>query len=466
MKQNKRLNIFNRFFKKNRITTEQYQQIEDPNTPPPQLDITYADSRSIINFGLIIIALFFGVGGTWVSLAEIGGAVIAPGEIRIDSERKTVQHLEGGIIKQILVRNGDHVKVGQPLIVLDSSRLVAATDQLRLQLAAAQLDNLRYEAEKTLSDQVNWPVQNASIPDYKFHELLDSTTKVFSSGRQSLQNQINLLSSQIEQLYQQDSSLNGRLQAEQQIIAALQEELDAKNILFKQQYIDKTSILSLRRAIAEHQGITAQFQGSQAELRERVAEFRLRINAIQSDYRQHAIEQQAQTQQRLFDLQQQLLPLQDARQRLTIKAPVAGVVVALKVHSKGGVVRAGEPLLDIVPKDSHLIVICNVQIKDIAHIYTGQQADVQLSAFPRNTPKIHGKLTYISADRILTRTPRGEMPSYEIHIELDAQQLAENDLQLTAGMPAAVFIRTKLRTVLTYALEPLTDNFDRAMREN
>ena len=132
--------------------------------------------------------------------------------------------------------------------------------------------------------------------------------------------------------------------------------------------------------------------------------------------------------------------MEDARKRLTVVAPVAGEVVALQVHSVEGVVRSGEPLMDIVPSDSPLIVESRIMVKDITHVYVGQEADVQLLAFSqRTTPKIRGKVTYVSADRILNKTPYGEQPAYQVHVELDKQQLAENDLYLTAGMPAAVF---------------------------
>jgi len=453
--------------RKNRISAEDYAQLQDETTPPPSLPIQFSDSRRIILWGLLIIGLFFGLGGLWISLAEISGAVIANGEVRIDTERKTVQHLEGGIIREILVRNGDVVEAGQPLILLDSSRVTAATDQLRLQIMGAKLDEVRLQAEKELATRVDWPAAIEGIAPQQYAELLDSVQKVFSSGRQALETQTDLLRKQIDQLSEQDRSLAARQQAEEQIIAALQEELDAKQVLYESQYIDKTHILSLRRAIAEHQGLKAQLQGNQAELREKIAEFQLRISGLETDYRQKASNRQAEVQQRLFDLQQQLLPLLDASERLTVTAPVAGEVVALQVHSRGGVISPGQPLLDIVPKDSPLIVESQIMVKDITHLFKGQPADVQLLAFnQRTTPKVDGQVVYISADRLLQKTPYGDQPAYIVHIELDKQMLYDNDLYLTAGMPAAVFIRTKPRTVLDYIIEPLKENFDRALREN
>ena len=249
---------------------------------------------------VLIIAVFFGLGGIWISVAQISGAVVASGEVRVDSERKTVQHFEGGIVREILVRNGDKVSVGQPLLRLDSSRIVAMTDQVRLQLAASRLDEARLQAEKNLEDHVSWPERMAEIPDVNYSELLENAQKVYTSNRRSLNGQISLFNSQIDQLQQQIESLQGRQIAEEKIIQALQEELDAKLVLFNQQYIDRTRILELQRAIAEHQGQQAQLRGSQAEIREKIVEFQLRIASIKDQYRQKATTELAQVQQRVF----------------------------------------------------------------------------------------------------------------------------------------------------------------------
>lgn len=451
----------------NRISAEEYVRLQDETAPPPKLSIAFAESRQIILAGLIIVGLFFGIGGLWAVFTEISGAVIAPGTVKVDTERKTVQHLEGGIVSRILVRNGDQVTAGQPLMILDNTRVFAATDQLGLQLAAVQIDDARLDAEKDLAAEPRWPQRNPLVPAEKFDELLTAAKKVFAANRQALRSQLALLENQISQLREQEVSLKGQLVAEQRIISALQEELDAKLVLLQERYIDKTQILTLQRALAERQGRQAELEGALAGLRERLAEVQLRRNALESDFRQQASGRQAEVRQRLFDLQQQLLPMQDARQRLTVAAPVSGEVVALQVHSEGGVVAPGQPLMDIVPKESPLVVECRIMVQDITHVFKGQSADVELQAFPRNTtPKISGQVVYISADRIAEQTALGENSAYLVHVELDKAELAANNLYLTAGMPAAVFIRTKPRTVLAYALEPIMENFDRALREN
>ncbi len=459
-------NDLNPLVEMDQISEGECTPIEDKTTQP-EVNLTFTESRKIIMAGLIIVGLFFGFGGAWVTFAEINGAVIANGEVRVDTERKTVQHLEGGIVREILVRNGDKVKQGQPLILLDGARVIAAVDQTQLQLTALEIKQSRLIAEQELGAQVNWPANDGQVPQAKFSELLAAEKKVFYSGRQSLENQIALINKQIDQLREQIQSIADRLVAEGQVSEALQEELDTKMVLYESQYIEKTQILGLQRALAEKRATQAQLRGSQAEMYEREAEFDLRIDMLKNDVRQKAVTSLSEVQQAVSDTQQRLLPLQDARQRLVVSAPVSGEVVALNVHSRDGVVSPGQPLLDIVPEDSPLIIENHIKVSDINHVFLGQEADVQLLAFSTRTkPKVKGKVVYISADRIMQQTPYGEQPTYVVHVQLNKQELIDNDLYLTAGMPASVFIKTDPRTVLDYALEPLKENFDRALREN
>ncbi|PID77486.1 MAG: hypothetical protein CSB24_01035 [Deltaproteobacteria bacterium] len=432
-----------------------------------EAEIIYPDKNKLIFRGLLIIFIFFGIGGTWITLAEITGAVIANGEVRVDSERKTVQHLEGGIVRQILVRDGDRVEKGQPLIVLDSSKISPTIDQLNLQLMSLRLKYAQLESEKTLARQVDWPENNGLVMPEKYQELLDSASKVFLSNREALDNNVDLLKQQKQLLDRQDQSLKGRLDAENNVVKSLQVELDAKMPLFRKDYIDKTEILRIQRIIAERQGQIAALKGSRAELTERRSQIDLQIQSAIDQYRQQAVTGQEKARQMQFELEQRLLPLLDANKRLTITAPIAGEVVAMQVHSTGGVVRSGEPLLDIVPENSKLVIVCSIQVTDVTKVHAGQDADVQLPAFnQRTTPKIPGKVIYISADRIMQSTIQGQMPSYVVHVELEPEELRKENLVLGAGMPASVFIRTEPRTVLDYLLEPIMVNFDRALRES
>ncbi len=448
------------------FSDEDYARLQDENAPLPELKVTYTDTRKIVQIGLLIVGLFFGMGGIWIAVAEISGAVIAGGEVKVDTERKTVQHLEGGIVRAILVVNGSKVKAGQPLIELESSRVLAGVEQLHLQLAASGLEIARLETEKEMAKAPRWPDPPPGVAPAKFAELLESETRVFSSRRTGLDNQAGLLRKQIQQLEEQETSLGRRLSAQQEVIAALEEELAAKEPLLAERFIDKTAILSLKRVLAENRGQLAQFQGSRAEVRQKIAEYQLRVSALEAQYRQEAVAKLSEAQQRQSDRQQQLQPLLDASQRLTVTAPIGGEVVAMNVHSVGGVVTPGQPLLDIVPEDSRLIVECRIQVKDITKVHDGQDADVNLMAFnQRTTPKIPAKVVYVSADRLMQNTPAGGMAFYLVHVAVDRAELEKNKLYLTSGMPAMVFIYTEPRTVLDYLIEPIKERFDHALRE-
>lgn len=441
--------------------------MKDAHSPPPELEFEDTDpTRKIIGAGLLIVLLFFVMGGTWISMAEISGAVIAPGEVKVATERKTIQHLEGGIVRQILVENGSKVKAGQPLLELESTRIQAGVEQLRIQLVASSLELARLEAERQMSDVPRWSKIPEGVTPAKFKDLLENETKVFSSRRSGLNNQIGLLGKQIEQLDEQELSLGQRLSASQEIIDTLQEELDAKVPLLEEHFIDKTAILSLRRMIADQRGQLAQYRGARAEVREKIAEYHMRISALKEQYQQEAIAKISDSQRRHSDLEQQLRPLIDANQRLTISAPLSGEVVALNVHSVNGVIAAGQALLDIVPENSRLIVQCQIQVKDITQVHNDQDADVQLLAFSqRTTPMIPGKVVYVSADRLVQNTPAGVMLFYVVHVALDKNEIEKNNLYLTAGMPVTVFIKTAPRTVLDYLIEPIKVRFPQAMRE-
>jgi HlyD family type I secretion membrane fusion protein len=344
--------------------------------------------------------------------------------------------------------------------------VVAGVEQLCLQLAASDLEIARLTAEKEMAKAVRWPEPPADVSPEKFAAQLASEIQVFTSRRTALENQVGLLRNQIQQLEEQAASLGQRLIAQQEVIAVLEEELAAKEPLLAERFIDKTAILSLKRMLAENRGQLAQFRGSRAEVRQKIAEYQLRSSALEDQYRQEAVAKLSEAQQLQSDRQQQLQPLEDASQRLTVTAPIAGEVVAMNVHSVGGVVGPGQPLLDIVPEDSRLIIECRIQVKDITQLHDGQDADVQLLAFKQSTtPKIKGKVVYVSADRLMQNTPAGEMAFYLVQVAVDRAELEKNKLYLTSGMPATVFIYVESRTVLDYLIEPLKAKFDQALRE-
>ncbi len=431
----------------------------------------FPDARKTIRLGLLIIAIFFGGGGLWATLAKVSGAVIFQGVVKVEAERKIVQHLEGGIIKEILVKNGDHVQKDQPLLVLESSRITSGADQLQAQIYTHMVSGARLAAEKDMAAEISFPAElknpQGGYVSSDIEALIDAETKIFSSQRTALQGQEDLIVSQIEQIGEQINSLNARVKAEDTIIAALEEELEAKEVLYKDRFIDKSMILQLKRVKAENEGLRGQFLGAIAENREKIAAMKLQGVSLRNKYVEEATAKLGETGKLLLDLRDRLSPLEDAKQRLTILAPMTGEVVGLNFHSVGGVLGPGQPILDIVPENSPLVIEGKIQLSDITKVVMGQKADVQLLAFDTRTyPKVPGTVSYVSADRVVENTTMGPQSFYNVQIELDKEALLSADLYISPGMPATVFVLTKERTILDYALEPLLKSANMAMREN
>lgn len=422
------------------------------------------DPSSIIRQGMLVVLLFFGVLGAGAYFGHIQGAIVAQGTIKIETERKTVQHLEGGIVDSILVNEGDQVKEGQPLLVLESVRVDADKASLEKQLVALEAVLLRAQAEKNQKKTLEWPEElKQRAKQQNCEDVLINEMRNFQAKRDSLHSQISLLESQMAQTQIQVSGLEDQLQAEGRIIAALREELQAKRELLRGRYIDKSQVLGLERELAGHDGRRGSLRQSIAEAKQHNAELRLRITDTQT----HAVEQASgevsRTQNDILQTTERLRPLTDTKERLQVTAPVTGKIVGLKVHSRGGVIHSGEPLMDIVPDDNPLIVETQIPVNKITEVYAGQDAFVQLDAFDiRTTPNVPGKVTYVAADRM---EAQGIGPYYLCHVEIDPSGLEKENIYMSPGMPATVFITTKRRTVLNYLLEPLMKSWDRALRD-
>lgn len=411
------------------------------------------DLRRIMMSGFIILGVFFGGFGIWAAFAKLSGAVIAPGTVKVDLNRKAVQHREGGIVQEILVREGDHVKAGQPMIILTDSQIDASVTLLRTQFAAMLARLARLDAQRDMKAEISWPHEFTALGDLPdLQNIKQSELNILHEERRSLEGQIRLIQEQI-------SGFKAQVEAEDRIIAAFQEELAAKQELQRNKYLEKTPVLELQRNLANHQSIKSVAQ-------QKVSEMSIRIMELRKEYIQKATSQYADAQAKVLEIRERLRPSVDAQDRLAVTAPVAGTVMDMTIFSVGAVVRPGERLMDVVPFDEPLIIEADVQVKDIANVRIGQAAKVQLSAFSNHevTP-FEAKVSYVSPDRTVNRTPMGEMPVYKIHAEIPKEELSKQDVEMTAGMPAVVFVTTKERTLLDYLIEPLTQNFRHALRE-
>jgi HlyD family type I secretion membrane fusion protein len=422
--------------------------------------------RRLIRQGLLVIALAFGGIGGWAALAPLDGAIIAPGLLKVQGTRKTVQHLEGGLVRQIHVRDGDRVQAGDPLVTLGDERVAASLDLLVQQLDAEKARVARLLAQRDFADRVEFPadlLQRAGTP--RVAQLLQRERALFTAMRGALLQQMALSSVQIGQTREELAGVQVQSDADDSAARMMQEEVQTYETLLQQNYIAGAAVLRLRRNHEEYQVRRGERQAAAAQARQRITELELAQATRRNDYLKDASDQLVNASARLGELQERHRAVLDQVARQSVLAPIAGTVVGLRVFTLGGVVRPGEPLLDIVPSDEGLIVEAQVNLDDVDQVHPGQAAQVRLSAFnARSTPLLDGQLVYLSADKL--DSERGDRSFYVVHVALpaDARQLL-GPLLMQPGMRAEVFLKTPPRTALQYLLEPITVSLRRAARE-
>lgn len=422
----------------------------------------------IIRQGLVVLFLFFGILGGWAVFGKISGAVVVPGTIIIDTERKTVQHLEGGIIDVIHVREGDRVRAGQPLITLKSVTVSSSVDMANKNLILFLAARSRYEAEKALFQPIRWDGELLELARaYDSGDALESERKMFEARRASYRSQVELLDSQIAQISQQILGLQEEMRAERAIIATLAEELGAKRILVAKKYLEKSQVLELERQLATHKGSRGKLRQTIAATEQEKSGLQLQKEGLTIGIIEQAAKEINELDSKILQTREQLRPLRDTQERLEVVAPVSGCIVGLEVHSPGGVISPGQRLMDIVPENSPLVAKVHIPVHEIADVHVGQAAQAQLDAFDRSaTPLVPARVVSIAADRQEEQTSAGMVPYYLCYVRLFPESAETSQkIYLSPGMPVTVFITTRKQTVLSYILEPLLRNWDRALRE-
>jgi len=424
------------------------------------------DARPLVRAGLLILLAGILVLGAWSVIAPLSGAVIAPGFVKIDLNRKVVQHQEGGIVSAIRVRDGDRVKAGQELILLDDVRVDAQLDLLKTQYDTERAKAARLEAERGFRERVVFPRDIADRQsDPKINELIIRESALFRARRESVDTQIAVLRKQIKESTSEADALSAQLAAEEKALKLQKEALTANERLLDQGYVQKTRILTLERAVAEYEAKYGEHRAQASQARQRATELEFRILAIRNDYAQKAADELKDTTSRLFDLEERIRPSKDASERQRILAPIAGEVVGLRVFTPGSVIGPRDVLMEIVPDDKRLIIEARIRPEDINHVRAGSHADIRLTAYKqRTTPLVEGEVTYVSGDRMVDE--QSKAPYYVVHVNVSPQSLAQaGNLTMTAGMPAEVYIRTDERSTFDYLTAPVTGYLRRAMRE-
>jgi membrane fusion protein, epimerase transport system len=423
------------------------------------------DVRPLVRAGLVVIAAGIIAFGAWAWLAPLSGAIIAPGYVKVDLNRKVVQHQEGGTVRAVRVRDGERVKQGQELVVLDDVRVDAALDLQRTQLDTERAKAARLEAERAYAGKPVFPadlMKRAGEP--KVMEQIARETVLFRARRDAIETQVAVLRKQIAETGIEIASLNEQIDAEARALKLQKDELDANVRLLEQGYVQKTRILTLQRAVAEYEARHGEHRAELSKARQRIQELELRILSMRNTYAQTAADELKDTSSRIFDLEERIRPSRDASERQRITSPIAGEVVGLRVFSSGAVVGPRDVLMEIVPDDKRLIIEARIRPEDVNHVRSGSEADVRLTAYQqRTTPLVQGSVIYVSGDRLVEQ--QTGQPYYVVHVDVPGKALEQSGLRLQAGMPAEIFIRTDQRTTFDYLFAPVTSYLRRAMRE-
>ena len=433
----------------------------------------YTNTRSAVMLGGIILAVTFGGFGTWAAVSQIESAVIASGLVKVLSNRKQVQHLEGGIVDKINVDNGDHVEKGDILLKLDETRARAQLDIYSKRLFSSRAAVARLQAELSGADQVTFPedLKTKASEDEAFAGILRSQRQLFEARKATLAGQIEVTRERIGQLEETIEGRRAQARSNEDQIALIEDELSGLEKLLEKGLTRKDRVSALRREAARLEGERGEHVAAIASSRRGISEAELEIVQYRQSFAERASEELRERQQEISDLTERVNAAQFTLDHIDIRAPVTGTVVNMTAFTEGGVIQPGtrpnSTIMEIVPQDDALIVEARVRPTDIDEVTLGQDAWVQFTVFSgRNVPRLEGQVSYVSADILVDE--KANESYYVVRVEVSDEEVKRlgQDNELQPGMPADVMIRTGSRTPLAYLVKPIKDSMDRAWRES
>ena len=444
-----------------------------PAEPPPQPDgAPPLNLRRMVRgpavAGIVVVALFLGGFGAWSTMAPLSSAAVASGVVSPDGSRRTVQHLEGGIIREILVRDGDRVDAGQRLVVLEDVAARAERDMRENRFYSLAAVEARLVAELNQVGTVDFPVEllMAAETDMDLAATLADQRTHFETRAASFANRTGILEARIAALREEIAGLEVQISSQERQLALIDEEIAGVQQLVDQGLERRPRLLALQRSQAEIDGSIGANVAAIARAEQVIGETQLQVLDLESNLREEVAGSLANLRAEIATIEEELRTREDVLARTLVTAPVSGTIVGLQFYTVGGVVRPGDPILDIVPEEDELIIDARLTPTDIDSVSPGQSAEVHLTAYAqRNMPRLTGQVLDVSADRLVDETT-GE-PFFRARVEVTQEALAElgDDVVLSPGMPVEVMIATGEQTVLSYVAGPLLRSFNRAFRE-
>lgn len=436
-----------------------------PPLSPGLMDSPRPRTRGPLLFGSIAILVFFGGFTAWSTMAPLAEAAIAPGQIRSEGSRRTIQHLEGGIVAEILAHDGDTVKAGQVLMRLDDAQSAASLETLRSQRWALIAQDARLRAEHDGLTEIPFPADLLATTDPRALEAVTGQRTLFAARQASLVSQIQVLDARVAQHEATAASAHGQIASQRRQLELIRREEQDVRTLVSQGLERMPRLLALQRNVASLEGNMEDLRGQVERAEASAAEARSQIRQTRDQRLADVSTEQRDVRVRLNEAEEKLRAAQDAAQRREITAPEDGTIMASKFFNLGAVVRPGEPVMELVPAHDRLVAEVELSPSDIDVVYPGLRAEVRLPAFKqRLVPFLHGHVTYVASD--VTTDERTRASHYRVQVVVDEEQLSRlENVELRAGMPVEAQIQTGSRSFFRYMVQPVLDSFHRAFRE-
>ncbi len=424
-----------------------------------------SDEKGTVRFGLLTILILVGVFGGWAAFAPLKGGAVAVGKVSVINDKKVVQHLEGGVVDEIYVKDGYKVKEGDILLKMRNSKLQAELNASQTEYLQNGVLEARLIAQRDNKEHINFSDELKKLEG--FNRASEAQISIFNEQRKILSDEKEILNQRISQLYKQIEGLNAIISSRKLRAASLDEEIKEWDKLYKEQLSDKIRLRDSKREKIAVDGEIASSAAEIARLNVQITETKSQIILRESAFKEDVLKQLEAVTKSINVLRSKYIALNDQLTRTEVRAPVSGTTVNMTAHTVGGVIRPGDPIMYIVPDSTEYIVEARMNLTDIDKVTIGLLSDVRFSAFElQQAHVVEGEVIYISADSL--QDGNGHQ-FYEIKIKLTengVKELERNKFFLLPGMPAEVMVQTSSRTVLSYILNPFTNMFQRAFNED
>lgn len=430
-----------------------------PSTPPTRV------RRLVLWLFFLGFGLFGGL-GAWAALAPMTSAVVAPGSFKVDGDSQVVQHLEGGIVREIAVSEGDVVNEGDVLAILDGTRSKAQMGILNSQLASALAEEQRLSAEFTSAERLQWSQELLDLvaADPTLKDVLSTQHDIYLSNREMIEGQVSILRKRVAQLEEQLTGAEARRSALRDQLSLIQDERADLKQLYEQGLTTKGRFIARQQDELEVIGQIGIVESNIQDIRQRMSEIEQRVLQVRRDLLLDIAADRQQVRDRILDVRQRIDATRDIQNRLTIRAPVGGRILGLQVNTLGQVIEPGQTLLEIVPVHSSFVVETRVRPSDIDQVTEGGSARIRLTAYSfRKTPAVAGEVVHVSAD---TFTDQSGNTYYRVDVKIPDSELSSlPGVQTLPGMPAQVMLETGEQTLMTYLLDPVIGGMETALTE-